>query len=63
MVVMPMTAFMGVRISLLIRERKSDLARLACSAAVRASLMICRFRSASRSFSCCSSTSLVMSRI
>ena len=43
MVVMPMTAFMGVRISWLIRERKSDFARLACSAAVRASLMIFLF--------------------
>ena len=36
MVLIPMIAFMGVRISWLMRERKSDLAALACSAATSA---------------------------
>ena len=37
MVVIPMMAFIGVRISWDMRERKSDFARLACSATDRAS--------------------------
>ena len=51
MVLMPMMAFMGVLISWLIRERKSLLAALACSAATRAaassSFCLCSFKTTS----------------
>ena len=42
MVAIPMMAFMGVRISWLMRERKSRLAVLACCALASASLSVCR---------------------
>ena len=44
MALIPMMAFMGVRISWLMRERKSDLAAFACSAATSAaaSFSFCR---------------------